>query len=127
MKTEKQMPFRAGVGKRYGRRHTPGEMNKTESRYAEVLQTRLLACEILAWHFEAVTFKLAKDLRYTPDFGVFHVNGTYELIDVKGSGPIDAKSIVKIKAAAERFYWFDWTMAVERLKKNGGGFLDRKI
>jgi len=121
------MPFRAGVGRRYGRRHTPGEMNKTESRYAESLQTRLLAREILAWHFEAVTFKLANDLRYTPDFCVLHCDGSFELIDVKGSGPIDPKSVVKIKAAAERFYWFDWTMSVERLKKNGGGFVARKI
>jgi hypothetical protein len=58
---------------------------------------------------------------------VLHCDGSFELIDVKGSGPIDAKSIVKIKAAAERFYWFDWTMAIEQLKKNGGGFVARRI
>lgn len=121
------MKFRASVGKRYGRRHTPGEMNKTESRYAEILQARLLAREILAWHFEAVTFKLAGDLRYTPDFCVLHCDGSFELIDVKGTGPIDDKSVVKIKAAAERFYWFDWTMEVEQTKRDGGGFVARKI
>ena len=119
--------FRTGVGKRYGRRHTPGEMNATESRYAAILQLRLLAREIHAWHFEAITFKLAADLRYTPDFCVLHLDGAFELIDVKGTGPIDDKSIVKIKAAAERFYRFDWTMAIQQTVKNGGGFQRREF
>lgn len=89
------MKFTAGVGKRYGRRHTPCEMNRTETRYAGLLQGRLLCGEISAWHFEAMTFKLAANLRYTPDFNVFHHDGSFELIDVKGTGPIDDKSVVK--------------------------------
>ena len=117
----------SGVGARYGRRHVPGEMNKTESRYADLLQAKKLAGEIIDWHFEAVTFKLADNLRYTPDFCVLHIDGSFELIDCKGSGMIDDKSIVKIKAAAERFYWFNWTMAIERTKKNGGGFEVREF
>lgn len=116
----------AGVGARYGRRHTAGEMNKTEERYAAILQARKLAGELVEWHFEAMTFKLAGDLRYTPDFVVFEFGGM-TCIDVKGSGPIDAKSIVKIKAAAERFFWFTWQQAIEQTKKNGGGFVVREF
>jgi hypothetical protein len=97
-------------------------MNKTEERFAAGLQADKLAGEIVEWHFEALTFKLAADLRYTPDFVVFETDGSLTCIDVKGTGPIDAKSIVKIKAAAERFYWFSWRQAVERIKKEGGGF-----
>lgn len=123
----KRTPFKARVGARYGRRHTPGEMNKTEERYAAILQLRKHAGEIIDWHFEGHTFKLAADLRYTPDFGVLHVDGTYELIDVKGSGPIDDKSIVKIKAAAEKFHWFLWTMVIEQKKENGGGTKRREF
>ena len=118
---------RAGVGARYGRRHVPGEMNKTEGRFADTLQARKLIGEIIEWHFESMTFKLAADLRYTPDFVIFESDGTLTLVDVKGSGPIDPKSLVKIKAAAERWYWFDWVMAIERLKKDGGGFEVRRM
>jgi len=123
----KRTPFRAKVGARYGRRHTPGEMNKTEERYAGVLQLQKHAGEIIDWHFECHRFKLAADLVYTPDFGVLHVDGSYELIDVKGSGPIDAKSIVKIKAAAEKFHWFRWTMVMEQKKESGGGTKRREF
>jgi hypothetical protein len=49
------------------------------------------------------------------------------MIDVMGTGPIDDKAVVKIKAAAERFYWFTWSMAIEQTKKNGGGFKRRSF
>lgn len=113
---------KTGVGKQYGKRHTPGQMNKTEERYAAILQLRKLAGEIVDWQFEAVKFQLAKLCTYSPDFMIFYPDGRIEFIDVKGSGIIDDKSIVKIKCAAEKFYAFDFVMEIEQAKKSGGGY-----
>lgn len=114
--------FRNPGATKYGKRHKPGEMNATETKYAESLQARKLAGEIEAWRFEAVTFKLADDCRYTPDFEVYRVDGSIEYVDVKGGGPIDPKSRVKIKVAAEKWPWFSWVMEQLQSKKNGGGW-----
>lgn len=104
---------------KYGKRHIPGEMNQTESRYAELLEARKLRSEIISWDFESITLKLADGCRYTPDFAVWNADGTIELVDVKGAGPVDPKSRVKIKVAAERFPQFCFVMAQERPKKAG--------
>ena len=50
-------------------------MNKTESRYAEHLQIKLLAGEILEWRFEPIRLKLAPKTFYTPDFAVVMPGG----------------------------------------------------
>lgn len=113
---------RFGDKSKYGKRHKPGEMNLTESRFAELLQARKLCGEIIEWMFESTTLKLAEDCRYTPDFLVLHIDCTMEFVDVKGSGPMDEKSRVKVKCAAEKFFCFKFTIAKQRTKKNGGGF-----
>lgn len=105
---------------RYGKRHVPGQMNKTEEEYANMLHLRTLAGEIIKWEFESVTLKLAKDCRYTPDFAVWLANGEMEMIDTKGSGPIDEKSRVKLKCAAEKFPMFHF--AIERKLSRGAGW-----
>ena len=64
-------------------RHVPGTMNKTETRYAEYLELRKMAGLIVAWGFEELTFKLAKDCRFTPDFWVLNIDGDFELVEVK--------------------------------------------
>lgn len=107
---------------KYGRRHKPGVMNGTETKYADMLQARKLAGEIIDWMFEAVTFKLAADTRYTPDFMIAHTDGTIEFVDVKGGGPMDDKSRVKVKVAAEKFWCFTFRIAKAQTKKLGGGF-----
>lgn len=113
---------------KYGRRHRPGEMNQTEAAYAQELQLRKLAGEIVEWHFEAMTFKLADDVRFTPDFVVFHLDTTMELVDVKGSAfAVDPKSVVKIKVAAEKFFWFKWSQAVKNTKRDGGGWTRKEF
>jgi hypothetical protein len=108
---------------KYGKRHKPGEMNQTESAYAELLQVRKLAGEIVEWWFEGITFKLADDLRYTPDFAVQLADGSMEFIDCKGAGPIDPKSLVKIKAAAEKFFQFQFVIEKKQPKNSGGGWV----
>lgn len=97
-----------------------GERNKTEASYEKVLQDQLLAGEILWYLFEGMTFRLAKDLRYTPDFVVMKANGELECREVKGAKSIfqcDAKA--KIKVASELFpIRF---VAVFPIKKSDGG------
>jgi hypothetical protein len=102
-------------------------MNSTESAYADILQAKKLAGEIIEWWFEDMTFVLADRCRFTPDFCVLHINGSMELIDVKGSQPIEGDSLVKLKTAAAKFYCFDWTIAQRQTKKNGGGWDIRRL
>jgi len=103
---------------KYGKRHKPGEMNLTESKYADMLEARKLAGEIQTWEFERYTFKLADDTRYTPDFAILFANGSMEFIDAKGGGPIDPKSLVKVKCAAERFPQFLFVIEQKLSKKD---------
>lgn len=107
---------------RYGKRHVPGVMNQTEQAYAELLQARKAFGEIVEWGFECVTFKLSKDCRYTPDFYIFYPDGSMEFVDAKGGGPIDPKSLVKIKGAAEKFFQFQFSIEQKLAKKHGGGW-----
>lgn len=105
-------------------RHKPGEMNKTEAKYAAELEQRRLAGLIDWYAFESVTLKLAKDTRYTPDFVVMRANSEMEFHEVKGYWEDDAK--VKIKVAAEKFpFRF---IAVSALpKRDGGGFKETEF
>jgi hypothetical protein len=99
-------------------------MNVTEAAYAEILQDRKLAGEIVEWMFEPIAFRLTGDrCTFTPDFGVMLPDGTMEFIDVKGAGPIDDKSIVKIKVAAEKFWMFKFRQEKRQTKKDGGGWV----
>jgi len=122
----KPIAFRTDRSK-YGKRHKPGVMNRTESEYAVLLQLRQDVGEVITWHFEPVTFKLATLCTYTPDFGVVLADGTYEMVDAKGGGPIDDKSIVKIKVAAEKFWMFRFVMEKKLAKKHGGGWERREF
>lgn len=108
---------------RYGKRHVAGEMNQTEQAYADVLQIRKLAGEVISWEFESVTFKIASDCRYTPDFAVWLADGSMEFIDAKGGGPMDEKSRVKVKCAADKFPQFGFVIAKKLSKKDGGGWV----
>ena len=85
-------------------------MNKGESLYADYLDTRKLAGEIVAWWFEGMTFRLAEHDRYTPDFTVIDVAGQVRLYDVKGRKGetyyAREDSAVKIRSAAGMFPYF---------------------
>lgn len=119
--------FRARYTGNRGRRHKPGEMNGTEARYADELELAKLSGKILEWRFESMTFVLAERCRYTPDFMILHLDGSVELVDVKGGGPVADDALVKIKCAAEKFYEYQWTMTQARSKKNGGGWSSRSF
>jgi hypothetical protein len=102
-------------------------MNQTESAYAELLAIRKHTGEIIDWWFEAVTFKLAENSRYTPDFMVLHLDGAIEFVNVKGGGPIDPNSLSKHKFAAEKFWLYRWTVEQKVAKKHGGGWKRTEI
>jgi hypothetical protein len=71
------------LGKAKGN-HKPGVMNRTEAAFSQYLEMRKAAREIQAWWFESMTFKLAPDLRYTPDFAVWEADDTFTFYEVKG-------------------------------------------
>lgn len=121
-KPPKRQQFKGRDNSKYGKRHTPGVMNGTEKAYAEILEGRKRAGEIIEWWFEAVTFKLANDTRYTSDFAILFADGSMEFVDAKGGGPIDPKSLVKIKCAAEKFYQFKFVIEQKLSKKLGGNW-----
>jgi Holliday junction resolvase-like predicted endonuclease len=89
----------------------PGVMNRGESDYAALLEVRRRANDIVWYAFEAITFKLAKDLRYTPDFMVMRVSGEIECHEIKGRKNVDGQprayvtedARIKIVMAAELF------------------------
>ena len=98
-------------------RSKPGVMNKTEAVYEGLLRIRQIEGAVLWYAYEAITFKLAKDTRYTPDFVVMLQDGSFECHEVKGFWRDDAK--VKIKVAAAMFpIKF---IAVKALPKKAGG------
>jgi hypothetical protein len=83
-----------------------GVMNKTEQRYADFLELRKRAGEILWWKFEGIKLRLADKTFLTPDFAIMNADCSIQLDDIKGFMMDDAN--VKIKVAAEmypfRFY-----------------------
>ncbi len=109
---------RAPVEKRPGlgrhAKHSVGEMNKTEARYAQYLNARKAAGEVDWWAFESVKLRLAKRAWFTVDFVVRYADGYIELHEVKGRkgerywAEEDAK--LKLKFAAESFPF--WRMKV---------------
>lgn len=96
-----------------------GEMNGTEQAYHEHLAQRQHAGEIAWFKFEAMTFKLADDTRYTPDFMVMLSDGQLQAHEVKGYWTDDAR--VKIKVAAALFP-VEFIAIKKKAKKDGGGW-----
>lgn len=96
-----------------------GQMNGTEEAYHQHLAQRQHAGEIAWFKFEGMTFKLADDTRYTPDFVVMLADGQMEIHEVKGFWTDDAR--VKIKVAAALFP-FAFIAIKKKAKKDGGGW-----
>lgn len=79
----------------------PGQMNKTEAKYAALLELRKHAGEITWYKFEAINLRLADRTFYAVDFLVMLASGELEAHEVKGFFTDDA--LVKIKVAASIF------------------------
>lgn len=83
-----------------------GEMNKTEARFARLLDVQKLAGEVLWWKFEGIKLMLAKNTSITIDFAVLFADGVLTMIDVKGAKAIftdDARAKMKVAAAEYPF------------------------
>lgn len=105
-------------------RREAGKMNKTEARYAEHLEKRKLAGEIIGYWFEPVKFRLADNTYYSIDFMVQLVDGTIEFHEVKGTSKgkpyVEDDAAVKIKVAAEHMpftFRMVWLLEVEWKQK----------
>jgi hypothetical protein len=86
---------------------TAGErMNKTEQRFALTLESELAAGHCIAWWFEAMSWRLADNTHYRPDFQVQRPDGSIELYEVKaakrGEYMTTPEAWVKLKVAAEQ-------------------------
>ena len=96
-----------------------GAMNKTEADYALELEAQKQAGAILWYVFEGLTFKLAKDTRYTPDFTVLLANGELECREVKSIWRDDAKAKLKV---ASSLFPFRFVAIYAKPKRDGGGW-----
>lgn len=82
-----------------------GVMNRTEAAYAELLEARRLAGEVLWYEFEGMTLRLAKATHYRPDFPVLTPTGL-QFHEVKGFMRDDAWLKLKLAARAFPFPFF---------------------
>lgn len=99
----------------------PGERNKTEAAYEQVLEAAKIAGDVLWYRFEGVKLRLADNTFLTIDFAVMQKDGMLEMHEVKGFWEDDAR--VKIKVAAEQYpFRFLAVTAKARAKRDGGGY-----
>jgi hypothetical protein len=87
--------------------HVPGTMNRLERAFAIHLDGMKSDALVAQWWFERMTFKLADDCRYTPDFVATVADGSIHAYEVKGPHVRD-DARVKYKTAAEMFPFIRW-------------------
>ncbi|HYQ54230.1 MAG TPA: DUF1064 domain-containing protein [Pseudomonas sp.] len=97
----------------------PGQMNKTEKAYADVLQELHHTGKVLWFRFEGIKLRLADSTFYTPDFAVLAADGVLEMHEVKGKWMDDARA--KIKVAADQ-YPFRFVAVRVKPRRDGGGW-----
>lgn len=110
-------------------RRQPGVMNNLEERFWEHVQDCLkfhhpivgegVSVHPIECRYECQTLKLAKDLRYTPDFMVIDTDGHIWFFETKGFWRDDARA--KIKMAAEKFQEYRF-VAASWTKRDGWKF-----
>ncbi len=96
-----------------------GRMNRTEAAYADELELRRYAGEVLWWSYESLKLRLGKGAWYTADFAVMLADGLLELVEVKGFQAEAAAVRLKVAAATYPFRFVKVTRA------KGGGFRAR--
>lgn len=103
MKINCQKPIKLRAKAPKHRQHKPGDMNKTEARYAAYLQGCCQAGTVHRWWFEAVKLRVAYDDSWIViDFMIQLPDGTIEFHDVKG-GPTEEDATQKEKVVADLF------------------------
>lgn len=76
-----------------------GQMNKTETAYAQDLEYARQAGTVAWFAFEGLKFRLADNTFYTPDFAVMLASGQLQAHEVKGHWEEDARAKIKIAAS----------------------------
>jgi hypothetical protein len=94
---------------------SPGEMNRTETAYANILKMRQMAGEILHYDYEPERLKLADNTYYVPDFRVVMADCTIEFheckaVTVTGKMLCEDDARAKFKIAAETHWMYGWRM-----------------
>jgi hypothetical protein len=92
-------------------------MNKTEARFAALLEGWLRAGDIAGYKFEAVTLRLAPHTHYRTDFVVWLKDGRTRFYEVKG-GYVREDSWLKLKTVAVLFPQWEFV----RAQWKGGGW-----
>jgi hypothetical protein len=90
-------------------------MNKTEEARAIDLEAMKRAGLIVEWWYERWTFKLADDLRFTPDYVIQENSGELRIEEIKGFWRDDARAKIKMFAAL-----FPFRVTALKRNKNGG-------
>lgn len=114
------------------RKRQPGQKNKTEQAFeSEILAPLKLVGCVVQYDFEPVTFRLANNCRYTPDWGVVWHDGSIEYFENKAcqsGGKVIAEddAMVKIRVAMEMHWWFGFRLAAKMPKKAGGAWKFRQ-
>ncbi len=93
------------------------KMNKTESRFFDILQVRVLHGEFQWVKNHAMTLLLADGLRFTPDMFGQHKDGSLWCWEVKGAFVRD-DALAKFKMARTCYPCFTWVWA-QYTKENG--------
>jgi len=81
-------------------------MNKLEGAYSAYLEGLRRAGEVIAWQYEPMSFKLAENTRYVPDFLVITAEGGVEFHETKGFMRDDAAVKLKVVAALYPYFTF---------------------
>lgn len=128
LKQRKAAPKKTGTQRMQalGRMKT-GELNKTETRFAQLLELERHAGKVRWWKFEGIKLMLAKNTSITVDFAVLPDSNVLTMIDVKGAKALftdDARA--KMKVAAET-YPFVFKVAYPQSKAEGGGWVIEEI
>lgn len=114
------MPRKFPIAKGGRHRKEPGQMNNTEKAYADLLELKRHAGEVLWYAYESIKLQLAKKTWLTVDFFIMNSQGELEAHEVKG-GFWEDDARVKMKVAAEKYPFR--IVAVQKLpKKHGGGW-----
>lgn len=99
-----------------------GQMNKTETRYAQDLEYQKLAGEIRWYRFDCISLRLANRTHYKPDFLVQMADKSLQVHEVKGRWRDDARVKIKVAASMYPIYQF---IAAQPMK--GGGWKFEKF
>ncbi len=112
-----------------GEVRTRGRMNKTEASYAEHLEAQKQAQEILDYTFERVKLRLTDPLPgeravwFTGDFLILDNDRQHWLDDVKGSGPDNDASVLRVKTCHLAWPWWKYRI----VRRRGGAWQFREL